>query len=66
MAVVFLALFLVTFLFDTRIGLFFLVLALIMFYRGGSERRLKELRADHTRPQPPAWKDPWATGGRDS
>lgn len=66
MAVVFLALFLVSFLFDTRIALFFLGLAIVMFYRGGSEKRLKELRADQTRPQPPAWKDPWGTGGAGS
>ena len=61
MAVVFLVLFLVTFLFDTRIGLFFLALSIVMFYKGGAARRLAETRAKPSEP-PRAWKDPWGTG----
>ena len=56
MAAVLLVLFLVTFLFDTRIGLFFLTLSIVMLYKGGASKRLAQ-----TPPQQ-AWKDPWGTG----
>jgi hypothetical protein len=59
-AVVFLVLFLVTFLFDTRIGLFFLALSIVLFYKGGASRRLAQVRTPPSEPQR-AWKDPWDT-----
>ena len=40
MAPVFLVLFLVTFLFHTWLGLFFLAVSIVMFYQGGASRRL--------------------------
>ena len=62
MAAVFLVLFLVTFLFDTRIGLFFLALSIVMLYKGGASRRLAETRATQSEPPRKAWKNPWGTG----
>lgn len=62
MAALFLVLFLVTFLFDTRIGLFFLVLAIVMLYRNAPDRKLKVVRGPDPPADPPAWKDPWGTG----
>jgi len=62
MAAVFLVLFLVTFLFDTRIGLACLVLAIVMFYRSGVGTRLKQIRTDPPAPSQKAWKNPWGTG----
>jgi hypothetical protein len=59
---IFLVLFLVTFLFDTRIGLAFLVLAIVMFYRSGVGKRLEQIRTDPPAPSQKAWKDPWGTG----
>jgi len=62
MAALFLVLFVVTFLFDTRIGLFFLVLAIVMLYRGAPERKMKVVRGPEPPAEQPAWKDPWGTG----
>jgi hypothetical protein len=62
MAAVFLVLFLVTFLFDTRIGLFFLALSIVMLYKGGARKRLAQTRAMQSEPTERAWKDPWGTG----
>ena len=62
MAAVFLVLFLVTFLFDTRIGLFFLALSIVMLYKGGAGKRLTQTRAMEAQPPQRAWKDPWGTG----
>ena len=62
MAVLFLVLFLVTFLFDTRIGLFFLALAIVMLYRGAPAKKLKAVRGDNPPRQQSAWKDPWGPG----
>ena len=62
MAAVLLVLFLVTFLFDTRIGLFFLGASIVMLYKGGASRRLAETRATQSEPLQKAWKDPWGTG----
>ncbi len=62
MAAVFLVLFLVTFLFDTRIGLLFLALSIVMLYKGGAGKRLAETRATQSEPPQKAWKDPWGTG----
>jgi len=64
MAAVFIVLFLVTFLFDTRIGLFFLALSIVMLYKGGASKRLAQTRAMQPEPRQPAWKDPWGTGSR--
>lgn len=61
MAAVLLVLFLVTFLFDTRIGLAFLVVAIVTLCKGGADTRVAQMRAQPTPPQP-AWKDPWGTG----
>lgn len=62
MAAICLVLFLVTFLFDTRIGLAFLILSIALFYRGGAARRLKQTRAAQPAPPQGSWKDPWGTG----
>ena len=62
MAAIFLVLFLVTFLFDTRIGLFFLALSIVMLYKGGAGKRLAQTRAMQSVPQQKTWKDPWGTG----
>jgi len=62
MAAIFLVLFLVTFLFDTRIGLFFLALSIVMLYKGGAGKRLAQTRAMQSEPQQKTWKDPWGTG----
>jgi hypothetical protein len=62
MAAVFLVLFLVTFPFDTRIGFFFLVLSIVMLYKGGASKRLAQTRATEPEPSQRAWKDPWGTG----
>jgi hypothetical protein len=64
MAVVFLVLFLVTFLFHTRLGLFFLALSIGMLYRGAPARKLKVVRGEDPVSQQPAWKDPWGTKSR--
>lgn len=62
MAAIFIVLFLLTFLFDTRIGLFFLAVAMVMLYRGATDKKLKVMH----RGEPPApekvWADPWGTG----
>ena len=62
MAAIFLVLFLVTFLFDTRIGLLFLALSIVMLYKGGAGKRLAQARAMQSEPPRKAWKDPWGTG----
>ena len=62
MAAIFLVLFLVTFLFDTRIGLLFLALSIVMLYKGGAGKRLAQARAMQAEPPRKAWKDPWGTG----
>jgi hypothetical protein len=55
-------LFLVTFLFDTRIGLVFLVLSIVTFYRGSTTSRLERARANQPQAPQAAWKEPWGTG----
>ena len=50
MAAIFLVLFLVTFLFDTRIGLLFLALSIVMLYKGGAGKRLAQARAMQSEP----------------
>ena len=50
MAAIFLVLFLVTFLFDTRIGLFFLGVSIVMLYKGGAGKRLAQARAMQSEP----------------
>jgi len=62
MAAIFLVLFLVTFLFDTRIGLLFLALSIVMLYKGGAGKRLAQARAMQSELPRKAWKDPWGTG----
>ena len=62
MAAVFLVMFLVTFLFDTRIGFFFLALSIVMLCKNGTSRRLAQTRAMESDPPQKAWKDPWGTG----
>ena len=62
MAPIFLVLFLVTFLFDTRIGLFFLAVAIVMLYRGAPAKKLKAVRGDEPPKPQKAWADPWGTG----
>jgi hypothetical protein len=62
MAAIFLVLFLVTFLFDTRIGLFFLALAIVTLYRGASAKTLTVVRGEEPPRLPSAWKDPWGPG----
>ena len=64
MAPVFLVLFLVTFLFDTRIGLAFLAIAIVMLYRGNAARRLRQTRAETPRPAQAMWQDPWGTANK--
>lgn len=64
MAPVFLVLFLVTFLFDTRIGLAFLLIAIVMLYRGNTARRLCQTRAETPRPPQAMWQDPWGTANK--
>jgi hypothetical protein len=63
MAALFLVLFLVTFLFDTRIGLFFLAVALVMLYRGAPAKTLKAVRGGEPAKPQKAWADPWGTAG---
>ena len=60
-AVVLLVLFLVSFLFNTRIGLIFLAAAIVMLYRGAPHKRQSIVLPQREKPQP-AWKDPWGTG----
>ena len=61
MAAVLILLFLLSFLFDTRIGLLFLAAAIIVLYRGGPAKRMAIVHPEKEKPQP-AWKDPWGTG----
>jgi hypothetical protein len=61
MAAVFIVLFFVSFLFDTRIGLLFLAAAILLLYRGAPHRRGLITTPETEKPQP-AWKDPWGTG----
>jgi hypothetical protein len=61
MAVVFLVLALVTFVFDTRIALFCLAVSIVMLYRGAPAKKLKVVRGDDP-PRQSAWKDPWGPG----
>jgi hypothetical protein len=61
-AVIPLVVYLVTFLFDPRIGLPFLVLAIVMFYRRGVGKRRKQIRTDRPAPSQKPWKDPWGAG----
>lgn len=63
MPVVFLVLFLVTFVFDTRLGFLFLGLALVMLYRGAPAKRMKAAGREPAPPPQSAWNDPWGTGG---
>ena len=65
MAAVLLALFLVTFLFDTRIGLFFLGAAIVVLYRGAPAKRMAILHGDEPVQRQPAWKDPWGAAPQD-
>ena len=62
MAAVFLVLFLVTFLFDTRIGFVFLALSIVMLCKNGTSRRLAQTPAMEPDRPPKAWKDPWGNG----
>jgi hypothetical protein len=59
MALVFLGLFFATFLFDTRIGAGFLLVAIVLLCRGGGNRRVARARDDRPAPAQSAWKDPW-------
>jgi hypothetical protein len=61
MAPLFLVLFLITLLFDTRIGLCFLVAAIVVLYRRAPAKKRKALFGDEATPA--TWKDPWETGG---
>lgn len=63
MAAVFLVLFLVTFVFHTRLGFLFLGIAIVMLYRAAPARRMKAVgRNEPPKPQS-AWEDPWGTAG---
>jgi len=59
MAILFLGLFFVTFFYDTRIGAGFLLIAIVMLYRGNVEKRVKKIREDERQAPQTAWKDPW-------
>lgn len=62
MAAVFLVLFLVTFVFDTRLGFLFLGLAIVMLYRGAPAKRMKAAGREPAAPSQNAWNDPWGSG----
>ena len=47
---------------ETRIGLLFLALSIVMLYKGGAGKRLAQARAMQSEPPRKAWKDPWGTG----
>ena len=61
-AVVLLVLFLVSFLFNTRIGLIFLAAAIVMLVRHAPHKRQRIVLPQREKPQP-AWKDPWGSAG---
>jgi hypothetical protein len=60
-AAVLIGLFFLSFLFDTRLGLVFLVAAIVLLYRGAPHKRIAIVHPQDE-PTPPAWKDPWGTG----
>lgn len=62
MAVVFLVLFLVTFIFDTRLGFLFLGIAIVMLYRAAPAKRMKAVGRNERPKAQSAWEDPWGTG----
>lgn len=63
MAQLLIVLFLVTFLFDTRVGLCFLAAAIaVLVYRAPARKRRAHFGEDPPMEQP-AWKDPWGTSG---
>lgn len=64
MAAVLIALALVFFMFDTRIGALALLVAIVLLYQGNTSKRLEQVRkpARDETPRPmTAWKDPWGT-----
>ena len=61
MAALLIVLFLITFVFDTRIGLAFLAAAVVVLYRGGAGKKLRVVRGEEAPASQKAWKDPWGT-----
>ena len=60
-AAVLIGLFFLSYLFDTRLGLVFLVAAIVLLYRGAPHKRITMVRG-HEEATPPKWKDPWGSG----
>ena len=64
MAVVFIAVYFLTFLFDPRIAAVCLLIAIVMLCRGAAKKQAKRKRAELLAPAAqPAWSDPWGTSG---
>ena len=60
-AAILIVLFLVTFLFDTRVGLCFLGLAVVLLVRNAASKKLRVVGRERTPASQQTWTDPWRT-----